>query len=160
MKSSTERERERMAAGQVYIEDERCWFWWWDKKLSQTAQWICWSASTHNTRQAKMKAPQWLYRSTVHCKSVLQYHQAEPHQIFTLSAAVTTDQRQQLWMTPPLWSSRDSAHGISTHRLIGEGGRLRGCHVVIRRLKRKLLHFFLLVEMNHLRETPRAQRDL
>lgn len=46
----------------------------------------------------------------------------------------------------------------STHRLISEGGRLRGRHVVIWRLKRKLLHFLLLVEMNHLRETPtRAQ---
>ena len=39
---------------------------------------------------------------------------------------------------------------LVTHRLISEGDRLGGRHVVIGRLERKLLHFLLLVKMNHL----------
>lgn len=51
------------------------------------------------------------------------------------------------------------ARGVATHRLISEGGRLGGRHVVIGRLQRKLLHFLVLVQMNHLhRKQPRAQQ--
>lgn len=77
---------------------------------------------------------------------------------FTLSLAITTRPRRT---TPSQWSSFEPARGVATHRLIGEGGRLGGRHVVIGRLKRKLLHFLFLVEMNHLhRKQPRAQQGV
>lgn len=47
--------------------------------------------------------------------------------------------------------------GVATHRLISEGGRLGGRHVVIGRLERKLLHLLVLVQVNHLhRKQARA----
>lgn len=47
-------------------------------------------------------------------------------------------------------SSFEPARGVATHRLISEGGRLGGRHVVVGRLERKLLHFLVLVQVNHL----------
>lgn len=75
---------------------------------------------------------------------------------FSLPPPITTCQR--LPTTPSRCSSSEATRGVTTHRLIGEGGRLGGGHVVIRRLERKLLHLLVLVEMNHLQETPRAQQ--
>lgn len=80
---------------------------------------------------------------------------------FTLSLAITTRPRRRPRTTPSQWSSSEPARGVATHRLISERGRLRGRHVVIGRLKRKLLHFLFLVEMNHLhRKQPRAQQGV
>ena len=52
------------------------------------------------------------------------------------------------------------AQDRATHQLISEGGGLRGRHVVIRRLERKLLHFLILVQMNHLQETPELRQEV
>lgn len=60
-------------------------------------------------------------------------------------------------LIPPL----NPARGVATHRLISEGGRLGGRHVVIGRLQRKLLHFLVLVQMNHLhRENNRELSEM
>lgn len=89
-------------------------------------------------------------------KSIPKNLPVQRQEEFSLPPPITTCQR--LPTTPSRCSSSEATQGVTTHRLIGEGGGLGGGHVVIRRLERKLLHLLVLVEMNHLQETPRAQQ--
>lgn len=89
-------------------------------------------------------------------KPIHQNLRVQRQKELSLSPAITTCQR--LRATPSRCSSSEPTQGVTTHRHVREGGRLGGGHVVIRRLERKLLHVLVLVEMNHLQETPRAQQ--
>lgn len=125
----------------------------WDE-LSQSTHWVYWSATPDNKLCGRSSVAFRKDDRTTFAHQCIKTPASIKAHLFTSNYHWPT--RRGLWVTP---SWRSFFEPIATHRLISEGGGLGGRYVVIRRLKRKLLHFLVLIEMNHLWETQRAQQD-